>query len=614
MRPPGDASTRMWLKTHNSVAWLFAGLLWVAPAPPARGAVAPPMAGVIAGLVTDTAGIPQMGATVLLYNRQDRLYEKGLTNERGEFTFAGLAPDLYSIRVTLASFVPAVKSRILVQPGIRSFFSVSLATLFSSIQLVRPGSAEQPAVMTDEWKWVLRTASSTRPVLRLLPGRRPDLGQEEHTAIFSDTRGVVNLAAGGSGPEPGMGSSDLGTAFALATSLFGKNALQFSGNLGSGSQSGMPSAAFRTSFSRSNNPDGPQVAVTMRQLFLPGRLAEGLTAGNSSLPAMRSLSVSFDQHQRLTDNLSLQYGFAMDSVSFLERLNYFSPYARLTYDLGENGTVEFVYTSGNARPDLAVANSPAELDAQAGTELQRDLGALGMFPRVSMRDGRTQVQRGDDFEMTYSRKIGSRTYSLGAYHESVTNAALTVAAPQGLYGGTDLLPDLLSGYSVFNGGDYQTNGYTAAVTQFLGDHLSATLMYGSIGALTLSGQELASASPDDLRSMIRASRANTATARVTATSPWTGTHMIASYQWTDRPMASPGVLYSTQVMRPEPGLNLYFRQPIPGLSILPWRMEVTADLRNLLAQGYLPLSTANGRRVLLMQTPRAFRGGLSFIF
>ena len=48
--------------------------------------------------------------------------------------------------------------------------------------------------------------------------------------------------------------------------------------------------------------------------------------------------------------------------------------------------------------------------------------------------------------------------------------------------------------------------------------------------------------------------------------------------------------------------------------MLPWRMEATADLRNMLAQGYLPLGMASGQRVLLVETPRSFRGGLSFIF
>jgi hypothetical protein len=43
-------------------------------------------------------------------------------------------------------------------------------------------------------------------------------------------------------------------------------------------------------------------------------------------------------------------------------------------------------------------------------------------------------------------------------------------------------------------------------------------------------------------------------------------------------------------------------------------VELTADLRNLMAQGYLPLGTSDGQRILLVETPRAFRGGLNFIF
>jgi hypothetical protein len=306
----------------------------------------------------------------------------------------------------------------------------------------------------------------------------------------------------------------------------------------------------------------------------------------------------------------MEYGFSLDSVSFLDRLNYFSPYVRLVYVLDDATELNFTYTSGNARPDLGPA-------AQTGQdmELQRDLNSLGMFPRVSLRGARAQVQRGEDFEVAYKHKSGSRDYEVSAYRETVTNAALTMSAPGGLYTAGDILPDLFSGSSIFNAGDYKTIGYTAAVTQNAGEHLSGTLMYGSGGVLTAERRTLESANPDDLRSMIRASRRNAVTARVSAVSPWSGTHFVASYQWADNRWAvTPGHLYSTDTIRPVPGLNLHIRQPIPAFCGLPWRMEATADLRNLLAQGYLPLGLTDGRQVLLMQTPRSFRGGLSFIF
>ena len=592
------------LSAHKTVAG-FAGCLVLLVLPSISiAATAPRLSGEIAGTVTDSTGIPQMGATVLLYNHLDRLAQRALTNDRGAFSFASLLPDTYSIRVSLASFVPAIRGNIVVEPGMRSLLSVSLATLFSTIQLV-PLNAQQRSLMSDEWKWVLRTSSATRPVLRMLPDTVAS--SSRHATVFSDTRGMLKVSAGDGGPAAGMGSqSDLGTAFALATSLYGNNQLQFSGNLGYAAQTGMPSAAFRTSFSRANTPE---VSLTMRQLYLPGRLGDAIVGSGGALPALRSMSLNFGDHTELSENLSLQYGFSLDSVSFLDRLNYFSPYARLIYKLDEATRVEFTYTSGNARPDLGpVAGGP-------DGDLQRDLNSLSIFPRLSLRAARAKVQRGDDFELAYKHKSGSREYELSAYRERVSNAALTMASADGLYTNGDILPDLVSGSSIFNAGDYQSNGYTAAVTQNAGEHFSATLMYGSGGVLTADRRTIESANPDDLRSMIRASRRHAVTARVSAVSPVAGTHFSASYQWADNRWAvTPGHLYSTQTVRPVPGLNLYIRQPIPVIGGLPWRMEATADLRNLLAQGYLPLALSDGRQVLLMQTPRSFRGGLSFIF
>ncbi len=65
---------------------------------------------------------------------------------------------------------------------------------------------------------------------------------------------------------------------------------------------------------------------------------------------------------------------------------------------------------------------------------------------------------------------------------------------------------------------------------------------------------------------------------------------------------------------PMPGMNVFFRQPVPFISKRQCRVEATADLRNLLAQGYLSLSGSNGRNILLVETPRSLRGGLNFVF
>ena len=80
--------------------------------------------------------------------------------------------------------------------------------------------------------------------------------------------------------------------------------------------------------------------LTVRQLFLPNRVGGGILSGSSNVPALRTMSASVAQKQQIMDDLLFEYGFSLDSVSFIERLNYVSPYARLTYDLGEAGVVE----------------------------------------------------------------------------------------------------------------------------------------------------------------------------------------------------------------------------------------------------------------------------------
>src|SRR5579872_2138450 len=192
-----------------------------------------PIAGSIAGFVRDSTGIPQMGATVLLFNRSERLILKTITNERGIFGFSLLNPDLYSVRVSLASFVPAMKQKIAVQPGMQSLLYVDLASVLSSIELVyvAPG---QGALMSDDWKWTLKASTATRPVLRLLPDQSSSDPNKRDTAvgsIFADTRGLLSVSAGDPGSLGGSSAqTDLGTAFAVATSVLGRYQVQVSGN------------------------------------------------------------------------------------------------------------------------------------------------------------------------------------------------------------------------------------------------------------------------------------------------------------------------------------------------------------------------------------------------
>jgi carboxypeptidase family protein len=601
---------------RSSVRTLTAMVLCVAP-----GFCAAPvkLSGSIAGYVRDGVGIPQMGALVSLFNKNDRVVGQALTNERGIFGFETLNPDTYSVRVTLASFVPALKRQIAVQPGIQSLLYINMASLISSVELVYalPG---QGALMSDDWKWTLKASSATRPILRALPEvsvSDPDEKQRPGgTSIFSDTRGMLNVSGGDAGSLGTSLMPDLGTAFTLATSLFGRNQVQLSGNVGLTGRVGGPAAAFRTTFSREGL--GPQVSVTVHQIYLPARagsavaLAPGSTDG---MPALRTMSLSSIDMLQIGDDLRLDYGASVDSVSFLDHLSYVSPFARLTYLLGDLGQLQVAYSAGAPPVELLEGRGARTGEIQSpDAGLARDLAALAMMPRISLRDNRAHVQRTQDFEIGYEKKFSQTTVNLTAFRESVSNASLTMSGSADQFAPGDVLPDISSNSSILNIGSYQRYGYEAGVDQTVGQSLEFGGSVGRAGALTAGQAELAAETSDDLRSRLQTTQRFWASARASVTLPGSGTQVTTTYQWMDNDAILPVHFYLTQRAYQEPGLNIHIRQPIPSFPGMPGRLEATADLRNMLAQGYLPIATSGNQPLLLMQAPRAVRGGLNFIF
>ncbi len=607
-------------KTCGLAASLLAGFLWTSG--PCAAASSLKLSGELSGSVKDPAGIPQMGASILLFNRYDRLIEKTLSTATGQFSFSALTPDLYSIRITLASFVPAVKNNISIQPGMKSILAINLATMLSSIEIISTGPSTR-ALMGDDWIWVLRSSMTSRPVLRMLPGidisdpadrARARMGTSAPAAIFSDTRGVVKLSSGESNPFSSTGNQpDLGTTFALATSLYGNNNLRFTGNIGYAVNSATPAAGFRTSFSRGEG-SGPEVKLTMQQFSLPARGFSPMIGGQGqeNVPALRTMSLTMLDRIDIAEKILLEYGASLDTVSFMDRLNYLSPFARLSFNFDSKGTFAMAYSSG--MPPVELLGSGKGASKEDNASLRQDMSALTMFPRVSVRNSTPYVQRTQTMELGYKVSEGSRTYSVGVYREQVANGALTMNAPSNFYEQGELLPELSSSSSVFNIGRYARTGMMASVTQTVGENLSVTMAYGDGGTLRTDGRKLMTNDPEELRGMIHRAQHQWVMGRVAGTLPVTGTKFVTSYEWTDYRSLSPGHVYLVQKFYPEAGLNVRIKQPIPQFAGLPGRLEATAEFRNMLAQGYLPISTTDNRKLILTNSPRAVRGGVSFIF
>jgi hypothetical protein len=73
-------------------------------------------------------------------------------------------------------------------------------------------------------------------------------------------------------------------------------------------------------------------------------------------------------------------------------------------------------------------------------------------------------------------------------------------------------------------------------------------------------------------------------------------------------------MFNASAGQTDPYLSFFVRQPIPSMHLLPNGLEALVDVRNLLAQGYRPVLSADGSVVYLVQGTRSFRAGLSFNF
>jgi hypothetical protein len=567
--------------------------------------------GAIRGEVRNPAGTRQMGAVVGLYNRYERLIEKTLTDPSGRFEFRALAPDQYAVRVNLSTYVPANRSNIAVRAGMESYLSIELATIFSSIELVYTTPTPGSSLLTEDWKWVLRSSGVTRPVLRALPGldvHFPGGQPRAKRSNFELTRGLMRVSAGSDGSSSALGHEpDLGTAFALATSVFGGNEIRVLGNLGYASAMGVPVTAFRTSYSGISSPD---VELTVRQVsmrYAAGHRLLGGPGGGAESPMLRTLSAKVMDQQQITEEVSLEYGALVEAVAFLDRMTMFSPFARLTTDLGDRGVVELAYSNGAPPLDLL---APASMEGS----LQGDMVGLAMFPRVSLRGGHARVQRTESYEAGYRRLMGDWTLSTAAYAERVRDAAFTVAAPAGMYSSMDLLPDIASNSSIFNMGGYRTDGMMVSLARTLGQDWSAGMMIGWSGMLAPNGMVPVSGDPESMRTHLAVNRRLSGTARVNGLFRQSGTRLAATYVWTPEGVVPATHAWMTQRTGPQAGLNIQLRQPLPSSGFIPGRFEMTAEVRNLLAAGYTAIPAPDGRSIYLVQFPRSLRGGFNFIF
>ena len=534
--------------------------------------------GTISGYVRAGSGVPQMGAMVEVLGAAAHSL-KVFTDENGFYSATGLLPGVYNLKISAPAFLPTLREHIGLHAGANTIVNVTLNTLFEAIQIA-PGRS--PAE-DDDWKWVLRSVSN-RPILRMV---------DDHSDVAAESakrnhelKGTLSFLAGS--PSEGFGSeSDMSTGFSVEKSIFSSSTIGLRGNLGYGNSS--PASVLRASFQhKMSDGSEPLFAVTMRNLPAP----------DITLHSFQALALTTADTFSLGDVVEFKFGSQLQTIQFMGRVTTFRPFGTIDLHLSPNTVVEYGYATSepDSRQDKGFDSAPAEVNESG--------------PRVSMTGYAAAVEHAHHQELSLSHRSGKTSLQVAAYSDRVFDPALTGVGEFTTDNG-NVLPDLYSGTFTYQGNDFHTQGLRFVAQRQLTSEVTGTLDYEYGGVLDLAKPDESLVSVSE-SSLVR--HRQSVAGKVTGTVPKFKTHWMASYRWINGEALTPVDLFNASPGQADPYLNLFFRQPIPGTGFFPGHLEAIVDLRNLLAQGYVPVLGHDGHTVYLVQSARAVRGGVAFTF
>jgi len=537
-------------------------------------------AGKVSGVVVDPAGTPQMGATVLI-SPELLLASKPVqlvTNDHGRFSSASIPNGIYSIQVSLAGFLPAMQQHIVISNREATRLEIVMGTLVSSFEKLRQ-KPDQP-VNSDDWTWVLRTASADRAVLRWQDDPSFKVTSTTEGSQMPRVRGLFELSSGADHPGSVADVADSpGSEFVYAFGMGAGSELLMAGQYSYEDSSGAGGVV--AEWLPSGDPrSGPVTTLLVRESQL-----------GPDGPTFRGLRMSHDDQFTLGDHISVRYGAEYLVAGFNGTTSALRPRGEMSVELSPEWQVA-----------LALVTEPWQNAAVSGDALQSTLNTLDAFPTLLIRNGRPVLENGLHEELAVSHSLNRHAdLSAAVFHDRSTHTAVI---GRGQNGGVDFLQDYFSQAFAYDGGASASTGARIAYRQDLAGNLKATFVYAYAGALTPSGEAALQA---NLRDALATRYHQSVAAGISATVPRTKTKFSASYKWIDGAAVSQLDPYGESLYHMDPYLSMAIRQP------LPYHMAVEADMGNLLAQGYVPIATSDGS-VVLVPSYRFFRGGLSLQF
>jgi len=561
--------------------------------------------GGVSGRVTDAQGKTLANVSVFAVGP---LFESGfacgaaalhtVTDTHGRFSLASLAPGWYAVQVRVYSKGPEVTHKVRVEGGTTSIRNFAFGAILSSAKL-QPPTPGSVLSATDNWKWILRTSASTRPILRF-QGPSQDASQvPQPKAPVMPSEMMAGLLPGSlweGGTNADTGEQNV---YVLLKTLSGNSDLLVAGALSSQSILGSSIlASYRRDIAGGSQQE---FSVAIHQLALttgsPAPVAGAAQSGT------QALSFKTTREMRISDSLRLTAGLDVDYVNAAGGAAEALPHVKLAYQMDDGSLISVQYGAMDPGQDTSLAGRVADLSA---------------FPEMSMAGHHMALERVDHAEVRFDHPLGPKAHlQVAVYHDAFGNTAVNAVEGPRSIGWLEgyALPGPVAGAAVLNAGHYDSTGFRTGVSFQVNSRTVGTVLYSYGDALIV--RQMANdplTSPEQIQGMLKPGAGQSLGGKITTTVPHLNTRITTSYFMAPGgsvTVIDPYGMASDGVM---PFLGIEIRQPLPSVGFLPAHFEAMADFTNVLGQGYFPIARSGDEPFMMTADCRAFRGGFSVQF
>jgi hypothetical protein len=546
----------------------------------------------VSGVVRDAQGVAQLGALVQVIADDSAVLGTAFTDLHGRYLIPHLLPGRYEVRASAALFVPAMRGNLQLRAGAQAVVNLTLNTLFESATWI-PAERRKADEPSDDWKWTLRSAAN-RPILRLAEDGDLIVVSSSVTESPSkhSSRARTEMTAG----DGGFGSSGVHDVFVLDRTLDDGAELTVHADVGKqpGATAIGPSTEVATGFETRLGFGGAGRAVVSYQTH-----PELLSSGGA--PGLDAMQISSAQQMQIGDFANLEAGGTLYVVRSSSYTTGSRPFLKITAHPVKSWMVGYrMATSQNLQ-------SFAGLDA-----VQQEL------PVAVMYQGRIQTEQGVHQEFSASRKLGPGLVQVAYYRDNLSRVAVSgggalgiadiqKTGPPSLNG---IVADSTSGNFRFLSGGFKAQGVNVTLTEPLTPSMWVAVEYAT-GA-GLAAKDGAAISLPTISTDLAPQAAQTATIALRGRVLRSGTRIRASYRWQPTRLVTAVDPYAS--FGDQAYFSCYLRQALRLGNLLPAGLDATVDFTNLLAQGYRPFLSEDGKTLFLAQSPRTMQAGLAFTF